>query len=204
MISRVKGIVFILSAPSGAGKSTLCNAIKPAGDIAFSVSCTTRPPRPGETDGKEYYFVSKEEFERRIAAGEFLEWAPVHNNYYGTPWSEVLQRVDAGQDVLLDIDIQGARRIRETIPEAYRDAICDIFILPPSMAELHRRLVKRGTETAEQIALRLENAKTEIAAWSEYQYVIVTGKVEDDLVQFRSIVQAERSRVCRMQSLPQP
>jgi guanylate kinase len=164
-----RGILFVVSAPSGAGKSTLLNALRPTADFLYSVSCTTRVPRPGEVDGEDYFFLSREEFVRRIAAGEFIEHAEVHGNFYGTPRASVLRNLDAGTDVLVDIDIQGAASIRRDGGPEIVSSLADVFIMPPSMDELRRRLLKRGTETELQMTNRLEHAAVEMQAWREYR-----------------------------------
>jgi guanylate kinase len=189
---RRLGILFVVSAPSGAGKSTLLAALRQTPDFVYSVSCTTRAPRPGEVEGEDYYFVSQEEFQRRLAEGEFLEHAQVHGNYYGTLRSTIVQQLHDGMDVLIDIDVQGARQIREDSNAIIRDSVADIFIMPPSMAELRRRLIKRGTETPEQIEIRLQNAAREMELWRDYRYTIISGSVEEDLQKFRAIMRAER------------
>ncbi len=187
-----EGILFVVSAPSGAGKSTLCSALRTTKDFIYSVSCTTRPPRSGEMHGEDYYFLSMEDFQCHIAAGEFLEYAEVHGNFYGTLRENVLVHLREGVDVLIDIDTQGAAAIRANADPVIQDALADVFILPPDMAELRRRLVKRGTETPEQIERRLANAAGEMARWRDYQYVIISGSVEEDLSKFRAIMKAER------------
>lgn len=188
---RRRGILFVLSAPSGAGKSTLLNALRQTPDFVYSVSCTTRLARSGEIEGEDYFFLQKDEFEQRIAAGEFMEYASVHGNYYGTLRATVQQNLEAGIDVLVDIDVQGAGQIRAD-SESIRSALCDIFIMPPSLDELQRRLIKRGTETMEQIEMRLANAAAEMEAWRNYRYTIISGSIEEDLVKFRAIMRAER------------
>ena len=188
-----RGILFLVSAPSGTGKSTLLNLLQNTPDFEYSVSCTTRAPRPSEVDGKDYHFLSRAEFEHRLASGDFLEHALVHGNYYGTLRGAVIEKLEAGVDVLLDIDVQGAARIRSETG-LIRDALADVFLMPPSIETLCQRLQKRGTETPEQMALRLANASAEMAAWPEYTYRIVSGLPEDDAVQFRAIMQAERLR----------
>ncbi len=193
-----QGILFVVSAPSGAGKSTLLNALRQTPDFVYSVSCTTRPPRPGEIDGEDYHFVSAGEFQRRLAAGEFLEHAQVHGNFYGTLRAQVIGQLNAGVDVLIDIDVQGACAIREDATPEIRASVADIFIMPPSLEELRRRLTKRGTETPDQIEIRLGNAATEMEAWRDYRYTIVSGSVEEDLQKFRAIMRAERYLSRRM------
>jgi guanylate kinase len=194
---RRHGILFVVSAPSGAGKSTLLNALRPGADFIYSVSCTTRPPRPGEIDGEDYRFLSREDFERRIAAGEFLEHALVHGQYYGTRRDLVFANLEAGRDVLLDIDVQGASAIRSD-GSAMREMLADVFLMPPSFAELRHRLVKRGTESGEQIDIRLRNAASEMERWRDYRYTIISGSVEEDLQKFRAIMRAERYLSRRM------
>lgn len=189
---RRRGILFVVSAPSGAGKSTLLNALRPGADFVYSVSCTTRAPRPGEIDGEDYHFLTPEDFAGRLAAGEFLESAEVHGNHYGTRRAVVIDQLAAGVDVLIDIDVQGARQIRADANAEIHASIADIFIMPPSGDELRRRLVKRGTETPGQIEVRLANAATEMEAWRDYRYTLVSGSVEEDLQKFRAIMRAER------------
>ncbi|MES2570753.1 MAG: guanylate kinase [Verrucomicrobiota bacterium] len=190
-VFRRHGILFVVSAPSGAGKSTLLNSLRQTPDFVYSVSCTTREPRPGEMEGEDYFFLTKTEFERRIGAGDFIEYADVHGNYYGTLRETVLSNLEQGIDVLIDIDVQGALRIRED-GGAIGTALADIFIMPPSLAELNHRLIKRGTETPEQIAVRMANAATEMEAWHAYKYTIISGSTEEDLLKFRAIMKAER------------
>jgi guanylate kinase len=199
------GILFVISAPSGGGKSTLLKALAVDRDFTYSVSCTTRPPRPGEVDGKDYHFLSVPEFERRVATGQFLEHALVHGNHYGTLRSSVLKQLAAGHDVLMDVDIQGAAQIRantgQRLPGAewhLAEALVDIFLMPPSMKELERRLRSRATETRKQIALRLKNAKVEMMQWREYRYTILSGTPVEDFDNFRAIMTAERMRSSRL------
>lgn len=193
---RRRGILFVVSAPSGAGKSTLLNALRPSSDFVYSVSCTTRTPRPGETHGADYHFIAREEFQSRIALGEFLEYAPVHGNYYGTLLNHVLQHLEKGSDVLLDIDVQGAAQIRGN--PAVKDALCDVFLMPPSFHELRRRLLKRGTETAEQVEARLFTASREMEFWRDYRYTVISGSAEEDRQNFRAIMCAERALSVRL------
>jgi guanylate kinase len=194
MVSSIprRGILFVVSAPSGAGKTTLCNALRQTPDFVYSVSCTTREARPGEIDGEDYYFLTKEEFARRVKDGEFLEYAMVHSHSYGTLRSTVLNHLNQGVDVLLDIDIQGAAAIRACTDQQIVDALADVFIMPPSLDELHRRLIKRSTETPDQIEIRLRNAAAEMKSWKLYRYSIISGSVEEDLQKFRAIMKAER------------
>lgn len=192
------GILFVLSAPSGAGKSTLRAGLQQNQDFAYSISCTTRAPRPGEIEGSDYYFLTHADFERKIAAGEFLEHAQVHGNYYGTLKSTVLDALHTGSDVLMDIDTQGAAMIRASDDPEIRAAFVDIFLMPASLDVLRQRLAKRGTESPGQIALRLHNAEIEMREWKNYRYAIVTTTPEADLDAFRAIMQAERSRSSRL------
>jgi len=192
-----RGILFVVSAPSGAGKSTLLNAIRPDADFIYSVSCTTRAPRPGETDGEDYHFLSQEDFARRVAAGEFIEHAQVHGHEYGTLRETVTAQIECGVDVMIDVDVQGAAQIRSE-SGAIAESLADVFIMPPSLDELRRRLLKRGTESAEQIELRLANAAQEMEAWRDYRYTIISGSTEEDLGKFRAIMRAERYLSRRM------
>jgi guanylate kinase len=193
-----RGILFVISAPSGGGKSTLLKGLSSYRDFTYSVSCTTRAPRPGEVDGQDYHFLSMEEFEGRITAGDFLEHARVHGNCYGTLRDSVVRALAAGGDVLLDVDTQGADQIRANANGELRGSIVDIFLMPPSMAVLESRLHKRNTETAEQLALRLENARAEMSRWKDYRYTILSGSPVDDLQNFRAIMTAERMRCERL------
>ena len=196
------GILFVVSAPSGAGKSTLLNALRPTAGFVYSVSCTTRPPRPGETDGEDYHFITRTEFQLRINAGDFLEHAEVHGNFYGTLRSNVIAQLEEGTDVLIDIDTQGAASIRANGGALIHDSLVDVFIMPPSVEELRRRLLKRGTETPEQIEIRLGNAAHEMEAWRDYRYTIITGSVEEDITKFRALMRAERYLSRRLTLVP--
>ncbi len=197
-MSTRHGIVFVISAPSGGGKSTLLRMLGEEPDFVYSVSCTTRQPRAGEVDGRDYHFLSIEEFERRVAAGKFLEHALVHGNRYGTLRQTVQDSLSAGHDVLMDVDIQGAVQIRANADASMSGALVDIFLMPPNMAELERRLRHRNTETAEQLALRLSNAAGEMTQWRGYRYTIISGSPMDDFENFRAIMLAERMRSERM------
>ncbi len=189
---RRHGILFVVSAPSGAGKTTLCDALRQTRDFVYSVSCTTRPARPGEISGEDYYFLTDQEFDRHLAAGDFLEHALVHGRRYGTLRDTVLNNLHGGVDVLVDIDTQGATMIRSGATDTIRDALADVFIMPPNREELRRRLVKRGTETPDQIEQRLVRASEEMERWRDYRYTIISGSVEEDLLKFRAIMRAER------------
>ncbi|MBV9008206.1 MAG: guanylate kinase [Verrucomicrobia bacterium] len=190
-ISRF-GILFVVSAPSGAGKTTLCTALRQTPDFVYSVSCTTRTPRAGEIDGKDYWFISEDKFAQRISAGDFLEHAQVHEHFYGTLRAPVVENLRAGIDVLVDIDTQGAAAIRNCGDEFIARALSDVFIMPPDLEELRRRLMKRGTETAVQIETRLQTAAREMQLWCDYRYTIISKSVEEDLLKFRQIMGAER------------
>jgi guanylate kinase len=191
-VFRRQGILFVISAPSGTGKTTLCENLRATPDFIYSVSCTTRAPRKGEENGIDYHFLSKEDFMHRIEQGEMLEHALVHGNYYGTLKSTVTEALDEGTDVLLDIDVQGATSIRKTDDAKVRDSLVDVFIMPPTIEELERRLRKRGTETEEQVQLRLANGREESKLWRLYKYTILSGSMEEDLTKFRAIMRAER------------
>jgi guanylate kinase len=187
-----RGILFVISGPSGAGKTTLLDELRQYQDFVYSISCTTRPVRPGECDGRDYYFLSETEFQRRLAANEFLEHARVHGNYYGTLIETVMSNINAGTDVLIDVDIQGATMIRTHGGGILRDYIADVFLTPPDFETLRRRLMKRGTETPEVLAVRLENAVAEMRQWRDYRYTIVSGTAADDREKFRAIMLSER------------
>jgi len=185
------GILFVVSAPSGAGKTTLVEAVRKTSDLYYSVSCTTRTPRSGETDGEDYHFLSDADFRAKIGAGDFLEHAQVHGDFYGTLSEPVLTNLKKGVDVLIDIDTQGAATIRNCDDPIIRQALTDVFIMPPDRDELRRRLRKRGTETEEQIQRRLATAVREMESWRDYRYTIISGSVEEDLQKFRYIMAAE-------------
>ena len=188
------GIVFILSAPSGAGKTTLYNGLRRIyPEIALSVSCTTRAKRLGEVNGRDYRFIGEPEFERLRQRGEFAEWARVHGHYYGTPKGPLERCVALGRDILLDIDVQGARQIKTSFPEAV-----SIFLLPPSLSELKRRLAARGTDDREIIRRRLANAQGEIGQIIYYDYYVENRDVERAVSDLAAIVVAERARVLRV------
>ena len=186
------GILFVVSAPSGAGKTTLCDALRQTPDFVYSVSSTTRPPRAGEIEGEDYHFLSEADFMGRLQAGEFLEHAKVHNHYYGTLRKPLIANLQNGVDVLIDVDIQGAAAIRASNNQIIQQALCDVFIMPPDLDELRRRLTKRGTETADQIDLRIATAAREMTLWRDYRYTIISKSMEQDLQKFRHIMGAER------------
>jgi guanylate kinase len=186
------GILFVISAPSGAGKTTLCAGLRQTPDFVYSVSCTTRRQRAGEMPGEDYHFISEQEFLTRVAAQEFLEHARVHGDFYGTLRTPVVESLKNGVDVLIDVDTQGAAAIRNYNDPFIRQALTDVFIMPPDLEELRRRLIKRGSETQGQIEIRLGNAAREMELWRDYRYTIISKSVEEDLMKFRHIMGAER------------
>jgi guanylate kinase len=185
------GILFVVSAPSGAGKTTLVERIRRTPNLFYSVSCTTRAPRADEIDDQDYQFLSDADFRKRVGKGDFLEHAHVHGDHYGTLREPVVTNLKSGKDVLIDIDTQGAAVIRNCDDPVIRDALADVFIMPPDLEELRKRLLNRGTETAEQIDSRLATAAREMEHWRDYRYTIISGSVEEDLQRFRQIMEAE-------------
>jgi guanylate kinase len=189
---RRRGLLIILSSPSGAGKSTLSRRLLEADpEVRFSISATTRPPRPGEVEGQDYFFKSRREFEAMAAAGEMLEHAEVFGNLYGTPRASVEAAIGRGQDVLFDVDWQGGQQIRNS---TLRDAVVSVFILPPSIPELESRLKARGQDSDGVVAERMARSRDEISHWAEYDYVLVNeelARCEDEL---KAILRAERLR----------
>ena len=190
---KSRGQLIVISGPSGAGKGTVCNELLKKNDFWISVSATTRSPRNGEVTGENYYFITKEKFQERIALDDFLEYAEVYGNYYGTPKSEVLKVLDEGKDVILEIDIQGALKVKKAYPKGLF-----IFILPPSMAELKNRITNRGSETPESLMTRVTSAHKEISFVSKYDYAVVNDTVSNACDKIQSIIIAERCRVDRM------
>jgi guanylate kinase len=189
----MKGLLIVISGPSGAGKGTICKALLKENDFWISVSATTRQPRAGEVDGANYYFLTKEEFKKRIDYDDFLEYAEVYGNYYGTPKSNALKAIENGRDVILEIDIQGALKVKESYPEGVF-----IFILPPSMEELKNRIINRGSETPESLMTRFKSAYKEVNYVSKYNYAVVNDTVEEAVKKIHSIIVAERCRVDRV------
>ena len=192
--------VFIISAPSGSGKSTLVHRLlESVPDLLFSISYTTRPPRPLERDGVDYIFITREEFERRLAHGEFLESAEVFGNYYGTNRATFEQAAHQGKDLVLDIDVQGARQLKVAIPEAI-----SIFVLPPSREVLEQRLRARSQDSEEVIRRRLKGAAEEVRNYTQYDYVLINRELEDSTARLSAIVRAERLRKARMEEEVRP
>lgn len=188
-----RGLLLVVSGPAGAGKGTICSAfMQRQPQVHLSISATTRAPRSIEQDGVHYYFLQQQQFEQMIEQGEFIEWARFCGNYYGTPRAKVEEKLAVGQDVLLEIEVQGAMQVKEKFPEAIL-----IFILPPSMEELRARIIGRGTETMEVIDKRMQRAAEEVELAQQYDYFILNDTVEDAVIRFESIVQAEKIKVSR-------
>ena len=197
--SERRGLLLALSSPSGAGKTTLARRLLDAEseELLLSVSVTTRPIRPEETDGKDYWFVTEAIFHRMRDADEFLEWAQVFGNYYGTPRKHVEDALSAGQDVLFDVDWQGGRQLAENVP----DDVVRVFILPPSAQVLEARLRARNQDSADVVALRMAQASGEISHWIEYDYVIVNENIDSSFEQLRVVLAAERLKRTRRTAL---
>jgi guanylate kinase len=188
-----RGLLFVLSSPSGAGKSTIARMLLESDDgIALSISATTRPMRPGERDGSHYHFVDDARFDEMVADGDFLEWAHVFGHRYGTLKQEVLDVIEGGRDVLLDIDWQGTQQLKQVDPDIVR-----VFILPPSMDELERRLTHRGTDSDDVIKRRMDRAAAEISHWAEYDYVLINNDAEKCRELVHNILKAERLKATR-------
>lgn len=184
------GKLYVVSGPSGAGKGTICKEIASREQVEISISMTTREPRTGEVDGKDYYFVSKEEFEESVAQNNLLEWASVHGNFYGTPKDAVMKRIERGRNVILEIDVQGGLQVKKAMPETVL-----VFILPPSISELRQRLTGRGTDAKDVIERRMNQAINEIKLIGEYDYYIVNNEVEGAVEDLQAIINAEASKV---------
>jgi guanylate kinase len=196
-------LLILISAPSGGGKTTLCQRLLAARPgMSRAVTCTTRAPRQGERDGVDYYFLNAESFLKRVQAGNFLEHATVYGNSYGTLKAEVLGRLRQGQDVLLAVDVQGAATIQEKAQEdpELRRALVSVFLTPPSLSVLEERLRKRGTDSAAAIQKRLGVARQEIAQWKHFEYLLLSGTIEEDLRRMLAIVEAEKMRSTRVQA----
>jgi guanylate kinase len=196
-----KPMVFVVSAPSGAGKTTLCDKLQAEfKSLHYAVTATTRPAREGEVDGKSYYFLTPDEFERRLREGGFFETAIVHGQRYGSPKDPVIRALQSGKDVLMNLDVQGAEKIRECVEKAppgdplHRELV-DIFVVPPSLDVLKNRLVKRGKDNAETIARRLRIAEEEISHWRKYKYMVVNDDLAEAYDNMRAIILAERHKI---------
>lgn len=188
-----RGILFVVSSPSGGGKGTLIQRVlAKVPNLSYSVSFTTRAPRPGEIDGREYFFATTEKFEEMVAAGEFLEWAVVHGKLYGTTREQVSHEISEGRDIILEVDVQGAASVRTLLPDAV-----SIFILPPSFEILRQRLQARGTDSPDELDLRLRNASTELQDYSMFQYVIINDELDRAADEMTAVVHAERARLSR-------
>ena len=189
--SHNDGRLFVISGPSGAGKGTICKKLLKAVDISLSTSMTTRSPRPGEVDGKDYYFVTVEEFEEKIKNDGMLEYARVFDNIYGTPKDMVIKQLEKGRDIILEIDVQGGLQVKKKMPE---QAVL-VFVLPPDLATLRQRIVNRGTETEDVIDKRFSEALNEIKLIGEYDYYLINDELDDAVYDLQAIIMAERRRV---------
>lgn len=188
-----KGLLIVISGASGTGKGTVCKKLlADLPEVAYSISATTRNPRSGEVDGREYYFLNVSEFKTWIDEGKFLEYAEVYGNFYGTPLNKIEERLNRGEDILLEIDVQGALNVKRKCPEGVY-----IFLLPPSLEELKSRIEGRGTENPESLSRRLKNAVSEIKIGLEYDYVVVNDTIDDAVAQIKAILTAERCKVAR-------
>ena len=192
-----RGTLFVVSSPSGGGKGTLIrHVLEVVENLRYSVSYTTRAPRPGEVDGREYFFVNREIFEEMAGAGEFLEWACVHGNLYGTAKNQVIEETAAGADIILEVDVQGAASVRQLLMDSV-----SIFILPPSFEVLRQRLIARDTDSPDELELRLRNAPEELKQYSAFDYVIINDEVDRAMGQLAAIIYAERARCMRQESV---
>ena len=195
--SPTRGTLFVVSSPSGGGKGTLVRGVLEVVDnLSYSVSYTTRGPRANELNGREYFFVDVPAFEEMVAGGEFLEWACVHGNLYGTSKRQIAEKTAAGIDIILEVDVQGAASVRQLLMDSV-----SVFILPPSFEVLKQRLLARGTDTPENLELRLRNAPLELSQYSAFDYVIINDEIERAVGQLASIIYAERARCVRQESL---
>ncbi len=193
-----RGLMFILSSPSGAGKTTIARRILAEdGHIRLSVSYTTRPIRPGEVHGRDYFFVDRSEFQRKVDEGEFIEWAEVFGHLYGTPKAEIKSGLKAGQDYLFDIDWQGTQQLYQRMEVD----VVRVFLLPPSIGELERRLSSRGTDSSEVVADRMARARSEISHWDGYDYVVVNDDIDACFAKVTGILHSERMRRARQTGL---
>ena len=192
-----RGTLFVVSSPSGGGKGTIIrHVLDCVENLSYSVSFTTRAPRPNETHGREYFFISRETFDEMVAAGEFLEWACVHGNFYGTSKQQIIADTASGADIILEVDVQGAAKVRELLMDSV-----SIFILPPSFDVLKERLIARGTDAPAELELRLRRAPDEMREYSSFDYVIINDEVDKAVCQLESIIYAERARCMRQESV---
>lgn len=192
-----RGVLFVVSSPSGGGKGTIIKRVLDVmPDLRYSVSYTTRAPRNGEVDGREYFFVDRRRFEEMVAAGDFLEWANVHGHLYGTSRRQVIEDTEAGSDIVLEVDVQGAASVKRLGVDSV-----SIFILPPSLQVLRDRLTARGTDSQEELAVRLRNAPEELKQYSTFDYIIFNDQVDRAAAQLAAIVSAERARRYRQERL---
>jgi len=192
-----RGTLFVVSSPSGGGKGTIIeHVLEKVENLSYSVSYTTRAPRSKEVDGREYFFVSRDTFEEMIAAGEFLEWACVHGNFYGTAKNQILEQTAVGADIILELDVQGAASVRQLLMDSV-----SVFILPPSYEVLKQRLIARGTDSPQELQVRLRRAPEELREYSNFDYVIINDEVEKAARQLASIIYAERARCMRQEGL---
>ena len=192
-----RGTLFVVSSPSGGGKGTIIrHVLDVVQNLRYSVSYTTRAPRTGEANGREYFFVNRDTFDEMVAAGEFLEWACVHGNFYGTAKNQIIEDTAAGADIILEVDVQGAASVRRLLMDSV-----SIFILPPSYDVLRQRLITRGTDSPEELELRLRNAPEELKQYSAFDYVIINDEIDRAVGQLASIIYAERARCMRQEGL---
>lgn len=193
--ATASGILFVVSSPSGGGKGTLIQRVlSRVQNLSYSVSYTTRKPRNGELDGREYFFVTREEFSQMVERNDFLEWATVHSHLYGTSRRQVAHDIALGRDIVLEVDVQGAASIRSLVDDAV-----SVFILPPSLEVLRERLIARGTDAPEELAVRLRNAPNELKAYKTFDYVIINDDVERATAKLMAIIEAERMRLARQE-----
>ncbi|MDG1358166.1 MAG: guanylate kinase [Akkermansiaceae bacterium] len=194
------GILLLVSGPSGSGKTTLCRRLADEGEAIYSTSCTTRPSRDGELDGHDYHFLDRDTFEQKVTNGEFLEYAEVHGNLYGTLKTEVLSHLIEGVDVVMDIDVQGADQVRNSNDTSIDAALVDVFVMPHTEEELVKRLTGRGSDSQDVIELRMKNALGEITHCSKYTYRLLSNTREQDYHQFKSLIVAERLKLSRFKN----
>jgi len=196
-MSTRTGVLLLVSGPSGSGKTTLCRRLAQDGEAHYSISCTTREAREGEVNARDYYFLSREEFEAEAGMGHFIEHAEVHGNLYGTLKSEVIEFLQRGDDVVIDIDVQGADQVRACEDPLVNASLVDLFVMPASEEDLRERLANRATDTEDVISLRLSNALEEMSHAGRYTYQLISGSKDDDYTRCRSLLVAERLRVSR-------